>query len=172
MRRNEKATSMQKSRLRFPENQANATWSESCDEPITDEDHPLQQTLRSPLRAKRCFMLQGNAGSIRAPRSPPQGRSDRSFQEPSPKLQRRLTASHKLAALLGTLRTDDFVGEIDPEYHSPYLSASDSMLSKSNRSLSVTKRSQAKHYVARKSSSQWKPAIKKIQSTSSVRDES
>jgi hypothetical protein len=120
--------------------QANATWSE-LDESIEMEGSQSQsfEHFLSPPHAKTIAqspnhaliptygirgMMLFESRDIQPARSLPEGAVtvDRIL---SRKAKNELLSDNKLRELLEKLRTDHFVGTIDPEFHSPYLEAPD-----------------------------------------------
>lgn len=143
----------------YQQSRANATWSDrstfeaegllsssmhrsSCSD--LPSSSALSSTCTSPLKRSRSpltsligasssglLILEGRANaSLRSARTRPRTNAfdDVCFSS-SAKEKCDLVGKSQIKALLEKLRTDDFVGTVDPEFHSPYLKNPDHMKS-------------------------------------------
>jgi hypothetical protein len=129
----------------FPECQANATWG-CCDESAGQASHVLGlhhsliqrlSLLQASPRRPSCdgfenFLRAQQRASLARSRS--LRRTAHDFEHSySPKFKRQMLENSKLVTLLSSLRTEEFVGKLDPQYHSHYLSAPNDMEFSSSR---------------------------------------
>lgn len=127
---------MQRRKLYFHiPSQANATWEQGSTEFQPGKPQPYDPLPAS--KSKRPMSPQPNTSNTSPPQQgsdlllierpiryrPDDSDADKLDQVLSQDIKRGLLGDDQLSLLLSSLKTDDFVGEIDPEYHSPYLSA-------------------------------------------------
>ena len=125
----------------YDHSKANATWGDNHDGLQCSSNHSHSHTSLSYGSLNASLLISPVKG-IRSPIKSVLGASARSLATPtvsaqltqgtsnfdralSAKGKREILSDNKLRTLLEQLRTDDFVGTIDPKYHSPYLTKHD-----------------------------------------------